>query len=158
TGKKWYDETEHFIGSRREIAEAAAQTIGTEADPEKKLRLLYARAQKVRNLSFEHERTRAETKKERIKDNQNVADVLAHDYGWQTQIRRLFVALARAAGFEASILRVSDRKVHVFNRSVLSRRQLDAEMAVVKVKGQDVYFDPGVRFCPYGLQRWSHTS
>jgi hypothetical protein len=157
-GKKWYDDTEHFIGSRKEIAEAAAQTIGAETDPEKKLRLLYARAQKVRNLSFEHERSPAEAKKEKIKDNQNVADVLAHDYGWQNQITRLFVALARAAGFDASILRVSDRKVHVFNRGVLSRRQLNAEMAVVKVNGQEIYLDPGVRFCPYGLQQWSHTS
>jgi hypothetical protein len=157
-GKKWYDDAEHFIGSRKEIAEAASQAIGAETDPEKKLRALYARAQKIRNRSYEHERTQIETKKEKIKENQNVADVLARDYGWRNEITRLFVALARAAGFEASIVRVSDRRVHVFNRGVLSRRQLDAEMAMVKVNGQDLYLDPGVRFCPYGLQQWSHTS
>jgi hypothetical protein len=157
-GKKWYDDAEHFMGSRKEIADAASQAIGAETAPEKKLRALYARAQKVRNLSYERERSKIEVKKEKIKDNQNVADVLARDYGWRNEITRLFVALARAAGFDASILRVSDRKVHVFNRGVLSRRQMDAEIALVKVNGQDLYLDPGVRFCPYGLQQWSHTS
>jgi hypothetical protein len=118
-GKKWYDDAEHFIGSHKEIAEAASQAIGAETDPEKKLRALYARAQKVRNRSYEHEVSRIEAKKEKIKEHQSVADVLARDYGWRNEITRLFVALARAAGFEASIVRVSDRRVHVFNRSVL---------------------------------------
>jgi hypothetical protein len=157
-GKQWYEDAEHFIGSRKEIADAAALAIGPETDPEKKLRALYARAQKIRNFSYEHDRSQAEQKKEKIKDNQNAGDVLTRDYGSRNEITRLFVALARAAGFEASILRVSDRKVHVFNRGVLSRRQLEAEIAVVKLKGQDVYLDPGTRFCPYGLQPWPHTS
>jgi hypothetical protein len=76
-GRKWNDEVEHFIGNRKEIGQASAQAIGNETDPEQKLRKLYARAQQVRNLSYERERTELELKKENIKLNQNAGDVLA---------------------------------------------------------------------------------
>src|SRR5436305_909122 len=56
-GRVWDRIIEDFIGNRKEIREAAAQVIGRETDPEKKLRLLYARAQQVRNLTFERKRT-----------------------------------------------------------------------------------------------------
>jgi len=157
-GRKWYDDVEHFIGNRKEIGQAAAQAIGSETDPDKKLRALYARAQQVRNLTYERERTEQEQKKENLKANQNVSDVLARGTGTRDDITRLFVALARAGGFEASVVRVSNRKEKFFDKGLLSRRQLDSEIAVVNQAGKDVYLDPGTRFCPYGYLRWIRTS
>src|SRR5439155_11250378 len=75
-GRVWNTIIEDFIGDHKEIREAVAQTIGKETDPEKKLRLLYARAQQVRNLTFERTRTREEEKREELKENKNVNDVL----------------------------------------------------------------------------------
>jgi len=157
-GRKWNDEAEHFIGNHKEISQAAAQAIGNETDPEQKLRKLYARAQQVRNLSYERERTDQEQKKEKIKSNQNAGDVLARGFGDRDDITRLFVALARSAGFDASIVRVSDRKNKFFDKGLLSRRQLDSEIAVVNQGGKDIYLDPGTKFCPYGYLRWIRTS
>ncbi|HEU4413791.1 MAG TPA: DUF3857 domain-containing protein [Candidatus Angelobacter sp.] len=157
-GRKWNDDVDHFIGNRKEIREAAAAAIGSETDPEQKLRKLYARAQQVRNLSYERERTEEEQKKENIKQNQNVGDVLSRGIGDHIEITRLMVALARAAGFEATIMRVSNRQTRFFNKGVLSTQQLENEVAVVNVNGKDVYLDPGTRFCPYGLLRWKLTS
>jgi Domain of Unknown Function with PDB structure (DUF3857)/Transglutaminase-like superfamily len=157
-GRKWNDEAEHFIGNRKEIGSAAAQAIGNETDPEQKLRKLYARAQQIRNLTYERERTEQEKKKENLKANQNVGDVLARGTGTRDDITRFFVALARASGFDASIVRVSDRKNKFFDKGLLSRRQLDTEIAIVNQAGKDIYLDPGTMFCPYGYLRWIRTS
>ncbi|MBZ5504237.1 MAG: DUF3857 and transglutaminase domain-containing protein [Acidobacteriia bacterium] len=157
-GRKWNDEVDHFIGTRKEIAQAAAEAIGTETDPEQKLRKLYARAQVIRNLTYERERSEEEQKRENLKANQNVADVLARGIGYRDDITRLFVALARAAGFDASIVRVSNRKDKFFDKGLLSKRQLDAEIAVVSQGGKDIYLDPGTRFCQFGYLRWIRTS
>jgi hypothetical protein len=157
-GHKWNDEAERFMGNRKEIGQAAAQAIGNESDPEQKLRKLYARAQEIRNLSYERERTEQEQKKEKLKLNQNAGDVLARGAGYRDDITRLFVALARSAGFEASIVRVSDRKNKFFDKGLLSKRQLDSEIAVVSQAGNDIYLDPGTKFCPYGYLRWIRTS
>jgi hypothetical protein len=157
-GRRWNDEVEHFIGNRKEISQAAEQVIGNETDPEQKLRKLYARAQQVRNLTYERERTELEQKKENLKSNQNAGDVLLRDTGYREDITRLFVAMARAAGFNASIVRVSDRKNKFFDKGLLSERQLDTEIVVVNQAGKDIYLDPGTQFCPYGYLRWIRTS
>jgi hypothetical protein len=157
-GRSWNGEVEHFIGSRKEIAQAAAQAIGSETDPEQKLRKLYARAQEIRNLTYERERSEQEQKKENLKANQNAADVLARGMGSRTDITRVFVALARAAGFDSSIVRVSNRKNKFFDKGLLSKRQLETEIATASVGGKDIYLDPGTRFCPFGYLRWIRTS
>ena len=157
-GRRWNDDVERFIGNRKEISQAAAQAIGTETDPDKKLQALYARAQQVRNLTYERERTEQEQKKENLKANQNVNDVLARGAGTRDDITRFFVALVRAGGFDASIVRVSNRKEKFFDKGLLSKRQLDSEIAIVNQAGKDIYLDPGTRFCPYGYLRWIRTS
>jgi hypothetical protein len=157
-GRQWYAESESFIGKSREIAEEAARVLGSETDPIQKLRKLYARAQEIRNLSYERERTEQEEKNENLKLNQNAADVLARGYGNREDVNRFFVALARAAGFNTYVLRDSDRQERFFNRSVLSKHQLEWEIALVTIDGQNYFLDPGTRFCPFGFVRWMHTS
>jgi Domain of Unknown Function with PDB structure (DUF3857)/Transglutaminase-like superfamily len=158
TGLRWNEEAESFIGDYREIKAAAAEAMGSDADLETKLRRLYDRTQRVRNLSYERERTEEEDKKENLKPNQNVMDVLNRGYGNRIEITRLFVALARAGGFEASIVRSGNRAERIFDRSLLYSDQLDTEIALVKLNGNALYLDPGTRFCPFGLLRWVRTS
>lgn len=148
---------EKFIGNFREVRERAAQVIGSETDPEKKLRLLYSACQQIRNLSFERERTEQERKKENLKSNRNAADVLAHGYGYAAEINYLFVALARAAGYDADVLQVSDRSQSFFNKMVLSLAQFDAQIATVKMNGKDLILAPGTLYCPFGMVRWGYT-
>lgn len=149
---------EKFIGNYKEVKDRAAQAIGDETDPEKKLRKLYAAAQQIRNLSYERERTEQELKKEELKRNRSTADVITHGYGSSSDINHLFVAMARATGFEADILQVSDRTERSFNKLVLSLAQLDANVAGVKLNGKDLLLDPGTVYCPFGLVLWRHTA
>lgn len=157
-GRKWNDQIEHFIGNHQEVSQAAAQAIGSETKPEEKVQRLYARAQKIRNLSYERDRTLEEIKRENLKPNQNVAEVLSRGYGNRSDITRLFVALARSAGFTAAVLRASNRSDKLFDKGLVSRSQLDSEIAQVNINGTDVYLDPGTKFCPFGLMRWMRTS
>ena len=157
-GREWNEEAEHFIAGHKEIEQEASQVIGGETEPAQKLRKLYARAQQVRNLTYERERTEEEQKRESLRPPQNARDLLSRGYGNREDINRFFVALARAAGFEASILRVGSRQEKFFDRGLLSRRQLDAEIVMVSLDGQSLYLDPGTRFCPFGFIRWMRTS
>lgn len=157
-GKALYEEVEHFVGNHGEIRDAAQAAVGTETSPDGKLRKLYDRVQQIRNLSFERERMEEEKKKESIKESENVVEVLGRGYGYHNEINRLYLAMARAAGFDAGIVAASDRKEGFFAKGLLSRSQVEKEIVVVKMNGTDLYLDPGTRFCPFGLLPWPQTS
>lgn len=157
-GKALNDTFDRAIGNRKEIREAALEAIGNETDPEKKLRKLYDRAQQIRNLSYERELSTQERKKQKLKTNENLGDILKRGYGDSEDITAFFVGMARAAGFEASLLLVSNRREEFFSNKLLSLDNLSGRMAVVKLNGKDIYLQPGVRFCPFGLLRWANTS
>ncbi|HEY6307603.1 MAG TPA: DUF3857 domain-containing protein [Candidatus Angelobacter sp.] len=147
-----------FVGNSGAVRDAAIQAMGGETDPEKKLRKLYARAQQIRNLSYERERTREEEKGENLKRNNSAQDVLQHGYGTNWEIDGLFVAMTRAAGFEATLLGVSDRHERSFTKIVLWLGQLSGDAALVKLNGKELVLDPGTRFCPYGMLRWRYAA
>ncbi len=157
TGQWWSRGIDYYVGEHKEIKSAAEEAIGGQTDPEKKLRKLYARAQQVRNLSYERHRTGKEQKQEELKVNKDALDVLRHGYGDRNAITRFFVALARSTGFTASVVFVSSRESRLFDREVLSFGQLDSEIALVRVNGKSIFLDPGTRFCPYGLLRWMRS-
>lgn len=143
--------TDKFIGNPSVFREAAARAIGSETDPEQKLRKLYALAQQPRNLSYERERTAKEEKGEKLKNNGNAADVLHRGYGDHWEINALFTGLARAAGFDASMLMVSDRNERSFSQLILWLGQLTGSAVMVNVNGKPIILDPGTRFCPFGV-------
>jgi Domain of Unknown Function with PDB structure (DUF3857)/Transglutaminase-like superfamily len=157
-GRIFYDYFDRYIGKRHEVRDAALEAIGSETDPEKKLRKLYARAQQIRNLSYERSRTKEEKKKEKLKENENLGDIVKRGYGDSEDITAFFVGMARAAGFDAQVLLVSNRKRELFSPKLVGLSSLGGRVALVKLNGRDVYLQPGVRFCPYGLLRWANTS
>jgi Transglutaminase-like superfamily/Domain of Unknown Function with PDB structure (DUF3857) len=147
-----------YVAPRKEVREAAAEAVGKETGPEQQLRKLYARAQQVRNLTYERQRSEAEEKKEQLKENKNAADVIRHGYGYRDDISFLFVAMARTMGFDASVVLVASRRRRLFDRNWPAVPQMDSRIVAVKLNGRDVYLDPGTKFCPYGLLRWIYTS
>jgi len=157
-GKAFYESYERYMAANKGVKEAAMQAIGGENEPGMKLRKVYERVQQLRNFSFERSRTREERKAENIQKNTGVGDVLAHGYGTNEEITLLFVAMARAAGFDASPVMVSDRKRRFFVREWTSWLQIDNLIAAVNLNGNDVFLEPGTRFCPYGFLRWNHTA
>ena len=157
--KSWQKGAEAFIGDPRKVEDEAKRAVGEAAAPADRLRRLYERVQKVRNLSYERTLTRKQRKEQKIKDNRTAADVLARGYGVRSDITRAFVALARASGFDAWVARAATRDDKIFNLNVPSfYDQLDSEVAVVALDGLDKVFDPATPFCPFGIAHWSRTN
>ena len=139
------------------VKDAAIQAIGAETDPLKKLQKLYLKTQSIRNLTYERDRSAEERKKENIKENLGVGDVLSHGYGIDGEISMLFAVLARSAGFDAQLLQASDRRRRFFSKDFVSLAQLRDVVVSVKLNDQEIFLDPGTRFCPFGMLRWNHT-
>ncbi len=157
-GKKLDTTVEGFVGKHKSMEQAVAQIVSEGDTPEVKLRKIYAKVQTLRNTSYELEKTEQEKKRDKQKDTNSVEDVWKHGYGNGVQLTWLFLALARAAGFEAYPVMASARSVYFFNPARTNASQLDTNLVLVKLNGKDVYCDPGTAFAPFGLLPWTETA
>lgn len=156
TAKLYGEEVEGFLNERGGVREAAQQAVAGANTPEEKLRKLYARAQQVRNLTFEPEKTEQEERQ--LRDNKSAIDVLKNGYGWRDDINRFFVTLARAAGFEANVVRIGDRSEWFLSKKLPLGMQLNNEVALVKLDGKDLLLDPATPFASFGMLSWEKTN
>ena len=157
TAKRRNGQLESFIGKRKAMEQAVPQIISPEDAPEVKLRKIYARVQQLRNTSYEVHKTEQEQKRAKEKDPENVEDVWKRGYGDGMQLTWLYLALVRAAGFEAYGVWASDRYNYFFNNRTMDSNKLDANIVQVKLNGKDIYCDPGAAFTPFGLLPWTET-
>jgi hypothetical protein len=139
------------------MEQAVAQIVSPGDTPEVKLQKIYARVQQVHNTSFDLEKTEQEQKREKQKEIANVEDLWKQGYGNARQVNWLFVALARAAGFEAYSVYISPRNEYFFNPRMMNASQLNSDVVVVKAGGKDIFCDPGSKFAPFGLMAWEET-
>lgn len=157
-GKKMNEAVDSFINKRKAMEQALAQTISPGDTPETKLQKIYARAQQVRNTSYGPRKTEQELKREKEKPASNVEEVWSRQYGNGRDINWLFLALARAAGFEAYSVPSSYRRNFFFNPKTMDAYKLDSDLVLVKVNGKDVFCDPGAAFTPFGMLEWQETA
>jgi hypothetical protein len=156
-GKKRNDLLESFIGKHKAMEAAVGEIISPDDPPETKLRKIYDRVQHLRNTSYEIRKTEQEEKRDKEKPIENVEELWKRGYGNGVQLTWLYLALVRAAGFEAYGCWVSDRRNYFFEPKTMESGKLDANVVLVKLNGKDLYFDPGGAFAPYGLLTWSET-
>jgi len=156
-GKKRNSALESFVGKRNAMQAAVAQIVSPNDTQEVKLRKIYDRVQQLRNTSYELRKTEQEEKRDKEKLAANVEDVWKRGYGDGVQLTWLYLALVRAAGFEAYGCWVSNRANYFFTPATMESRKLDANVVLVKLDGKDLYFDPGAKFTPFGLLTWTET-
>lgn len=155
--KKRNDQLESFIGKRKAMDDAVGQIVSPSDSPETKLRKIYDRVQQVRNTSYELWKTEQEEKRDKEKVAENVEAIWKRGYGTGVQLTWLYLALVRAAGFEAYGAWVSSRGEYFFSPKTMQSEKLNANVVLVKLNGKDLYFDPGAAFTPFGLLTWSET-
>jgi hypothetical protein len=156
-GKKRNDQLEGFIGKRKAMEQAVAGMVSSTDSPEAKLRKIYDRVQQLRNTSFEVEKTEQEQKREKEKDPDNVEVIWKKQYANGRDLTWLYLALVRAAGFEAYGMWVPDRQNYFFSPKIMDSHKLDANVVVVKLDGKDIFCDPGAAFMPFGMLPWVET-
>jgi hypothetical protein len=143
----WNKEVERFIGragtAKDLVAELKAPT------PQETLRKIYARVQGLTNYSF--------TPTKDAKGVHSVEEVLTNKGGYRDEIGRTFVALARAAGFDADVYRAAPRDESFFSDQLPDAEQMSDEIAVVTLDGKPIYLDPGTPGAPFGTVSWEKT-
>ena len=156
-GKRLNGNLESFIGKRKAMEEAVAGMVGPNDPPEVKLEKIYARVQQLRNTSYEVQKTEEEQKRQKEKEPANVEEVWKRGYGNGGQLTWLYLALVRAAGFDAYGVWAADREHYFFNPAMMQSNRLDSNLVLIKLNGKDIFCDPGAAFTPFGLLPWMET-
>jgi hypothetical protein len=157
TAKSWNESLEDFVGKRKAMEQAVAQIVSPGDSQEVKLRKIYDRVQKIRNTTYEVQKSEQEQKRAKEKPPENVEELWKRGYGDGAQLTWLFLGLARAAGFEAYGCWVSNRSEYFFSPLLRDGSKLNSNVVLIKLNGKDLYFDPGAAFTPYGMLIWTET-
>lgn len=131
-GKIRAETAEKFIEKTKFLEREANEIAPPSESPEARLRKLYARVQGVRNVSYEPSKTEKEVKREHLPENKSADDIYRHDYAYGNEINFLFTALARSAGFDATIIEVASRESGNFEPQVPEASQLNAMLVQVR--------------------------
>jgi hypothetical protein len=145
--KRWYSDAENFMGRRDAAAKQVAAVTAASDSTDAKLKKIYDYVQTLNNYSYGQQR-------ESPVENRTIEDVINHKYGTRDELNRLYVAMARAAGLQATLVRVAGRSGSLFHKEWPSFRQLDLEFVQVKTGDQVLYLNPGTVFCPFGTILW----
>jgi len=154
-GKIRYRQVEGFIDARHAMEQAVAQIVQPGDAPGEKLRKLYARSQQIRNLAYEQ--LDDDQRADELKKIRDVGDVWRLGYGDEEQITWLFLALARAAGFEADAVMAPLRDTIILDRRISNSSQLNSAVVRVRENGGEQFFDPGTLYAPFGVLPWEKT-
>ncbi len=157
-GKQWSDSLDQFINKKDILINDLRSVISPDDSPELKLQKIYARVQKIRNLSDEHYKTGKEQKQEQLKPNSNVEDVLKHSYAYSRDINYTFVGLARAAGFEATVIWVAPRNSNFFFPKLKDSSELGSNIVWVRSGAKEYFLNPAATYYPFGVLPWYETA
>lgn len=157
-GKKWHGAAEGYMDKKGAIARDLGSVIASSDSSDVKLHKIYEHVQSFENLEFESAKSEKEAKALNLRPNKSVEDVLSSKAGYRNELNRTFVALARGAGFDATLIKVTERDTAILHKEWPSSAQLTYEIAVIRQDGKSVYLDPGSPFCPYGVLPWEDTA
>jgi hypothetical protein len=157
-GKTWSDEVDRFVNKKSALEADLSHTVSADDSPDVKVRKIYARVQKIRNLSMEDAKSEKEQKQEQLKPNNNVEDVLKHNYANVRELNYTFVGLARTAGFSAAEVFVAPRHVNFFFPEMQDTSQLADDVVWVHAGTQDYYLDPAASAYPFGILPWYESN
>jgi len=155
--KPWAKDLEEKIKTTNGLREIAVDLVAPGDTDIQKAQKIYDAVEKLDNTRFSREKSRAERKKENLKDIRSLEDVWEQKSGTDDEIALLYVALARAAGLKAWPVKVVDRNRAIFDSQYFSMAQLDDYLAKLTIDGKDLLLDPGQKMCPFGMLSWRHS-
>jgi hypothetical protein len=151
-------DVQKFTKPSRALEQEVAKLVQPGDSAEVKAQKLYARAQQIRNLSFERQGTEQEAEREKRRDNRDAEDVLTHGYAYADEITRFYYGLLRAAKLDASLVLVPTRDDKFFDQRLMNSRELNTCVVLVTLGDGVVFLDPGVPFMPFAYLPWSETA
>ena len=156
-GETWARWAGDFTKPTGKIKDAAAGIVAPTDTEEQKAEKIYTAVMKLENTVFTRRKSKAERKKDKLKDISKAEDVWKQQIGTDDEIALLYVSLARAVGLQVRPMKVVDRNRAMFDKTYLSTYQLDDIIVEIELGGKKVYLDPGQKMCPFGSLNWKHT-
>jgi hypothetical protein len=156
-GISWAEWVQDFTKPTTPIKNAVAGVVAPDDSEKIKAEKIYAAVMKLENTAFTRQKSKAERKKEKLKDIKKAEDIWKQQAGTEDEIALLYIALARAADLKAWPILLVNRNRAIFDKTYLSNQQFDDYVVVVQLDGKDVYLDPGQKMCPFGSLSWKHS-
>ncbi|MEP7213377.1 MAG: DUF3857 and transglutaminase domain-containing protein [Acidobacteriota bacterium] len=153
----WQEVLKKFAKPNSEIKQKAAElTAGITSDDEK-LRKIYEFTQKnIKNVTYD--RTLTDEQRENLKVN-DADDALRRGMGNSMFVDLLFASLAKAAGYEVSLVRAGDRGENFFSPDKYPFQNFIHQAAVgVQVGREWKYFNPGTPYLGPGQLVWNEEN
>lgn len=151
----WNKEVNQYTTATDAIRQAVSSTVNPSDSEMDKARKLYALVQSLDNTDFTDKASTSSS--DSSVPAGNVETVLQHKSGNSQQIALLYLALARAAGLDASAQRIASRDRRLFSPDYLSADQLDSLVVVISMNGKDIFLDPGEKMAPFQTLKWTHA-
>jgi hypothetical protein len=151
-GKREYARAKEHIKLTREIKQTAAEITSKGKTDDEKLGLLADYCRKnIKNIWGDQVTTE---ERERFKPNSNSGETFRQQMGNPHDIDYLFIALAQAAGYDARLALVADRRSFVFTPQMMSEYFLNNSDAAVLIDGKWKFFDVSDEWAPPGALTW----
>jgi hypothetical protein len=151
-GKQEYSAAKERIKINGEIKQAAAEIVSKGKTDDEKLTLLADYCRKTIKSTAGDEITTEE--RQQFKPNNNSVDTLRQRVGTPRDIEFVFIALAQAAGYDARLALVADRRSFLFSPAIQSRFFLNNADAAVQVNGKWRFFDVSDPWAAPGTLTW----
>jgi len=153
--KEWLGETAGvmagkaglFMDDSPRVAALVSRLVPATDPPAAKAATIYRYVQE--KVGTEEDRLEAAAARKERQDV-NADEVLARGYGDSMQRTFLFLAMAKAAGLEGSLLIVATRDNAILDVRLPDPGQFDDLAAAVRIGEQWVYYDPATKHCPIG--------
>ena len=137
----------------KDIKRAATEVTASAATTEEKLQKLYEFCQtQIRNTDFDP--TLTDEQRASVPRNKSLADILKNKSGGGSSIDMLFGAMASSLGLETRLVLSGNRNKMFFKPDMTNESFLHTAAVAVKVGENFKFFDPGVKFLPYGMLVW----
>jgi hypothetical protein len=153
-GRRLHAETSVLTTPNEEVRRMAAALTASATKPEDKLAKLYEFCRAEIKNAYHPSSGLTDTQRRSLKENLSPGDTLKRRIGTGPDILMLFASLARAAGFDARMARVSDRSDFFFDPAFPDDYFLGAWDVAIRIGDRWRFFDPSSPYLPFGMLAW----
>jgi hypothetical protein len=157
-GKQTFDDYKPKMKVNDDVRTASEATIAGATTPEEKLEKIFEFCRsKIKNTNDDASGLTADDRA-KLKENKSPADTLKRGMGTGEDIDMLFGAMAIASGFDARVVRLSDRSDTFFDKAFADDYFIQTYDIAVRVGEQWRFYDPASTYVPLGMLRWQEEA
>jgi len=156
--KLWSKDVDQFAEPTKAIHQAVNGLIAPSDSELDKAKKLYKAVQALDNTDFSRKKSAPEMKQLKLREVKRAEDTWAEKSGSKRDMALLYLAMLRAAGLTAYDMRLVNREKGIFDVGYLNFGQLDDDVVILAIGGQEILLDPGEKMCPFQTLHWSHSA